>query len=295
MKTSPLKIHALILSLPLLPVVGFGAQPAATPARVAAPLGLSRLQDTIKPGEAGKLVETKFAVDALPANGLAGVSKAKKDNLDTLVLDAGKEWSRSLRGSGREVTFTSFQVYGSQTTIIEVGGARLGLTAGPIPGSLQLMFDNSGTGALAWKSLNVHVSTGRYGGRNFAALPTLTIALDPAAGFWHLYSGSRLLADHLPLIAAIRDNRQFTVKAGTEGAWVCGLVLADENPLYADANFNGIDDGFERQKLGALLPAGAAIATRQQLAQDWKAAQRAKAPPALFVNRPLPDRLVAGK
>ena len=295
MKTSPLKIHALILGLPLLPVVGFGAQPAATPARVAAPLGLSRLQDTIKSGDAGKLVETKFAVDALPANGIAGVSKAQKDNLDTLVLDAGKEWSRSLRGSGREVTFTSFQVYGSQTTIIEVGGARLGLTAGPIPGSLQLMFDNSGTGALAWKSLNVHVSTGRYGGRNFAALPTLTIALDPAAGFWHLYSGSRLLADHLPLIAAIRDNRQFTVKAGTEGAWVCGLVLADENPLYADANFNGIDDGFERQKLGALLPAGAAIATRQQLAQDWKAAQRAKAPPALFVNRPLPDRLVAGK
>ena len=161
MKTSPLKIHALILSLPLLPVVGFGAQPAATPARVAAPLGLSRLQDTIKPGEAGKLVETKFAVDALPANGIAGVSKAQKDNLDTLVLDAGKDWSRSLRGSGREVTFTSFQIYGSQTTIIEVGGARLGLTAGPIPGSLQLMFDNSGTGALAWKSLNVHVSTGR--------------------------------------------------------------------------------------------------------------------------------------
>ena len=149
MKTSPLKIHALILSLPLLPVVGFGAQPAATPARVAAPLGLSRLQDTIKPGEAGKLVETKFAVDALPANGLAGVSKAQKDNLDTLVLDAGKDWSRSLRGSGREVTFASFQVYGSQTTIIEIGGARLGLTAGPIPGSLQLMFENSGAGTLA--------------------------------------------------------------------------------------------------------------------------------------------------
>ena len=85
------------------------------------------------------------------------------------------------------------------------------------------------------------------------------------------------------------------MKAGTEGAWVCGLVLADENPLYADANFNGIDDGFERQKRGALLPAGAAIAPRQQLAQDWKVAQRAKAPPVLFVNRPLPDRLVAGK
>ena len=290
METSSLKISALTLGLSLLPVAGFSAQPVAATPRVAAPLGLLRLQDTAKPGDAAKLGPTKFAVDALPVNGLTGVIKAQKDNLDTLVLDAGKEWSRPLRGSGREVTFASFQVYGSQTTIIEIGGARLGLTAGPIPGSLQLMFDNSAAGTLAWKSLNVHVSTGKYGGKNFAALPTLTIALDPAAGFWHLYSGSRLLADHLPLISAKSDNRQFTVKAGTEGAWVLGLVLADENPLYEDANFNGIDDAFERQKLGALLPANAALPTRQQLAQDWKTAQRAKAPPALFVNRPLPDR-----
>ncbi|MSU68228.1 MAG: hypothetical protein EXS40_06575 [Opitutaceae bacterium] len=235
---------------------------------------------------------SKFAIDALPANGLAGVSKAQNDNLDTLVLDAGKEWSRPLRGSGRELTFASFQVYGSQTTIIEIGGARLGLKAGPIPGSLQLMFDNSAAGTLQLKSLNVHVSAGKYAGKSFSALPTLTVVLDPGAECWHLYSGSRLLADHLPLISAERDNRQFTVKAGTEGAWVIGLVLADKNPLYVDANVNGIDDVFERQKLGALLPAGAAITTRRQLAQDWKAAQRVKAPPALFVNRPLPDRLV---
>ena len=295
MKTSPLKIHALTLGLSLLPVVGLGAQPGTTAPRVAAPLGLLRLQDTTKPGEAAKLVPATFAVDALPGSWFAGVFKSLQDNLDTLVIEAGKEWSRPLRGAGREVTFASFQVYGSQTTIIEIGGARLGLTAGPIPGSLQLMFDHSTAGTLAWKPLNVHVSTGKYGGKSFAALPTLTVALDSAAGFWHLYSGSRLLADHLPLIAAKRDHRQFTVKAGTEGAWVCGVVLADENPLYEDANVNGIDDAFERQKHGVLLPAGAAIATRQQLAQDWKAAQRAKAPPALFVNRPRPDRPVAGK
>jgi hypothetical protein len=295
MKTSPLKIHALTLGFSLLPVIGFGAQPVTTAPRVAAPLGLLRLQDTTKPGEAGKLAKARFAVDALATNGLAGVSKSLQDKLDTLVIEDGKEWSRPLRGSGREATFASFQVYGSQTTIIEIGGARLGLTAGPIPGSLQLMFDNSTVGTLAWKPLNVHVSTGQYGGKSFAALPTLTVAHDSAGGFWHLYSGSRLLADHLPLIAAKRDNRQFTVKAGTEGAWVCGLVLADENPLYEDANVNGIDDAFERQKLGVVLPSGAAIPTRQQLAQDWKAAQRATAPPALFVNRPMPDRPVAGK
>jgi hypothetical protein len=295
MKTSPLKIHALTLGLSLLPVLGLGAQPVTTAPRVAAPLGLLRLQDAAQPGEAAKLVPATCAVDALAASGFAGVFKSLQDNLDTLVLDAGKEWSRPLRGAGREVTFASFQVYGSQTTIIEIGGARLGLTAGPIPGSLQLMFDHSTAGTLAWKPLNVHVSTGKYGGKSFAALPTLTVALDSAAGFWHLYSGNRLLADHLPLIAAKRDHRQFTVKAGTEGAWVWGLVLSDENPLYEDANVNGIDDAFERQKYGALLPAGAAIPTRQQLAQEWKAAQRAKAPPALFVNRPRPDRPVAGK
>jgi hypothetical protein len=295
MKRSLLKIAALTLGISLLPVTVFGAQPVVVASRVAAPLGLLRLQDSVKPGEAAKLVPATFAVDALPANGIAGVSKPQKDNLDTLVLEAGKEWSRPLRGSGHEVTFASFQVYGSQTTIIEIGGARLGLTAGPIPGSLQLMFDHSTDGTLGWKSLNYHVSTGKYGGKSLAALPTLTVALDPAAGFWHLYSGSRLLADHLPLIAAKRDNRQFTVKAGTDGAWVCGLVLADENPLYEDANVNGIDDAFERQKLGVVLPTGAAIPTRQQLAHDWKGAQRAKAPPALFVNRPMPDPAVAGK
>lgn len=295
MKTTSSKIFVVALGLSFVSLAGLGAQSVATAPRVATPLGLLRLQAAAKSGEAAKLVPLRFAVDALPVNGLAGVSKSQKDNLDTLVLDAGKEWSRSVRGSGREVTFVSFQVYGSQTTIIEVGGARLGLTGGPIAGSLQLMFDDSAGGTLQWKSLNVHVATGKYGGKVFAALPTLTVRLDPTAGVWDVFSGSRLLADNLPLIAARRDNRQFTVKARTQGSWVIGLVLADENPLYEDANANGVDDVFERQRLGVLLPLNATVPARQQLAKDWKAAQRAKAPPALFVQRPMPDRAVAAK
>ena len=70
---------------------GVGEQPVALSlSRVAAPLGLWLRQDAAKPGAAAKLV-TKFAVYALLANGLAGVSKAQKDNLDPLVLDAGIE------------------------------------------------------------------------------------------------------------------------------------------------------------------------------------------------------------
>ena len=81
---------------------------------------------------------------------------------------------------------------------------------------------------------------------------------------------------------------------GPAGAWVFGRVLADENPLYDGANFNGTDDTFARQILGALLPPNAVMLPRRQLAHDWSAAQRAQAPPAGFVNRPLPDYVVAG-
>ena len=79
------------------------------------------------------------------------------------------------------------------------------------------------------------------------------------------------------------------MRAGGEGAWLTGLVMADENPLYEDANANGIDDAFEKQQRGAILAATASVAERQLLAQEWKDAQRRKAPPALFLNRPLPD------
>ncbi len=79
MKTSSLKTPAVILSLSLIPVVGFGAQSVATtPARVASPFGLLRLQDATKPGEVAKLVPSKFAIDPLPANGPAEVIRAQK-------------------------------------------------------------------------------------------------------------------------------------------------------------------------------------------------------------------------
>ena len=66
-------------------------------------------------------------------------------------------------------------------------------------------------------------------------------------------------------------------------------MLADENPLYVDDNFNGIDDAFEKQKRGVLLPAAASLRDHPLLANDWQAAQRAKPPTALFLFRPLPD------
>jgi hypothetical protein len=70
-------------------------------------------------------------------------------------------------------------------------------------------------------------------------------------------------------------------------------VLADENPIYEDANANGIDDRFELAQRGALLPATASKPERQLLAQQWRDSQRVKLPAAFFVQRPLPDRMAA--
>jgi hypothetical protein len=187
------------------------------------------------------------------------------------------------------VTFVSFQVCGSQSTILDIAGARLGLTAGPMPGSLQLMYDDSATGALVWKSFDLHFSTAPYAGKDLAALPTLTVRIDPSADTWDLYSGGRLVAAGLPLIAAKRGDRKFTLHAGPQGAWVIGLVVADENPLYEDANANGIDDRFELQTRGTLVPATAVKAERDFLAQQWQAFQRTNPPPPFVVARPFSD------
>jgi hypothetical protein len=285
MKPSSLPSRVLLVPVAVALIASLHAQSNATPPA----LGLLRLKSTAKANDAAPLATGKFAVDDLSAAGVAGAAKSKRNNVDYVSLDAGKEWSRPLRGNGKDVTFVSFQVYASQTTIIDIAGARLGFTASPVSGSLQVMFDDSSTGTLQWKSLNVHVATGTYGGKPLAALPVLTVALDPATSTWHLYSGSRLLADHLPLIAAKGNDRKFTVTAGKDGAWLAGLVLADENPLYQDDNFNGIDDAFEKQQRGVLLPAAASLSEQQLLAKQWRDAQRAKPPPALFVQRTLPD------
>lgn len=266
MKTLPLSSRVLLVPVALALIATLHAQSNATPPA----LGLLRLKSATRANDAAPLAAGKFAVDELSASGIAGASKGKKNNVDYVALDGGKEWARPLRGNPHDVTFVSFQVYASQTTIIDIAGARLGFTASPVSGSLQVMFDDSSSqsGAPQWKSLNYHVSTGKYDGKNFAALPTLTVRLDPDAGTWDLFSGSRLLADNLPLIDAKKNDRQISVRAGTEGAWITGLVLSDENPIYEDANANGIDDRFELAQRGALLPANATKPERQLFIQQ---------------------------
>ena len=142
MKTLLLPSRALLVSVALALTASLHAQSNATPPA----LGLLRLKSATRANDAAPLAAGKFAVDDLSASGVAGASKSKRNNVDYVALDSGKEWSRPIRGNARDVTFVSFQVYASQTTIIDIAGARLGFTASPVSGSLQVMFDDSTSG-----------------------------------------------------------------------------------------------------------------------------------------------------
>lgn len=235
----------------------------------------------------------RFEVDALSAARAPGAANARRNAVEILQLPAGVDWSRPLRGNPREVTFASLHACVSQSTIIEAGGARLGVTASASDGCLQLMYDDSTAGSLQWKGLGVVVRVERYEGAMLAPLPVLTLRIDPEAGVWDVYSGARLLAHSLPMIAANRADRRITLRAGANGAWISGVVLSDDNPLYEDANENGIDDRFEYQQRGALLPTGA-HAERGLVADHWRSVQRAAGVPILVFRRPLADRALAG-
>ena len=289
MKASSTRLFIAVV-FPLLSVAAGHGQNTRDSA--ASPLGLSRLKDTGKPDAAPSLASNKFSVDELAPGNSPGATKTTRDVADVLELAPGREWSRPLRGNANDVSFVSAQLYASANTIIEIGGARLGFTASPIDGSLQVMFDDSVTGMLQWKPLRLNVDTARFDGKALAMLPTLTVRLDPATDTWDIYSGSRLLADNMPMITSKKNQRHFLLRAGNEGAWLTGLVMADENPLYEDDNANGIDDRFEKEKRGALLPVQASVAERKILAQQWRDAQRKKAP-ALHVSRPMQDGAAA--
>jgi len=283
MKTFLTLLYALYCS-PLMLPSGAAAAPTAPS------LGLPRLRADVKPGAALPIPTTSYVTDGLLAEDVGGVVREKRRSVEYLSLDSGGNWSRPLRGAGQAAVSVSFLLLGSENTIIEVGGARLGVTAGLADGNLQLMYDDAAKGTPEWRSLGYYSPVESYDGQSLAAPPVLTVQIDPIGGVWHLFAGTRLLADNLRLIP--NAEPVVTFRAGKEGAWVCGLVQADENPLYEDTNANGIDDGFERQYQGGqLLPIAAALHERQHLAKQWRTAQRTTRPPAsLSVNRPVPDR-----
>lgn len=289
------RVAALWLALTTVVFSSDVRKPA--PAKATPPLGLPRIASDASAPSAASISASKISVDTLLPQGGAALVKDVKSGIDYVAIEPGREWVRPLRGNARDVSFISFHVYASQTTIIEIGGIRLGATMGPVVGGLQLMYDdNSGT-APEWKSLNLYFQTDKYKGKDLAALPVITIRMDPSAGVWDLFAGSWLMADNLPL-PRVSSASQFRLRAGSGGAWIMGLVQSDENPLFVDTNANGVDDTFESRQPSGLLPAATSISARKSLVQSWKSSQRAAPPVPIVTRRPASDnsgRVAASK
>lgn len=261
------------------------AKPVTPKPPAVAFLQLPRLKTVTGRSEA-RLATAKFTTDRLQPQGANGGRTVTQGDLQWLTLEAGRDWSRPLRGAPRDVTFVSFLAYGSEGTTFEIGGAKLAIKPGANPNRARVaVLATNGTPVA---NFEYSVKIERFAGMPMAALPVFTIRLDPAAGVWDLFVFDRLLAEDLPLTQT-SGARKFTLQAGGAGAWLCGLVLADENPLFVDANANGIDDKFETQKRGALLAAAAPAADRRQLAFQWKQSQHEATPTPWTLRRPAPD------
>jgi hypothetical protein len=256
------------------------------------PLGLPRLRDPIAAGESAKLPVGAYDVDLLEAftdvSSLLTQKTEKVGALRVLKLKAGTEWSRPLKKSDSGRLFVSILAYASNVTVVSVGNAWVSIVDSPNSDGLQIMVGEGSTAGVKWRASGLDVMPDQFGGATLANLPVLTIRVDTNAGIWDLYAGPRLIADSIPLSKGEAPNLAF--KAGKDGAWVCGLIQTTENPLFADANNNGIDDAFEQKKNGALLPASTDLATRSRLIKVWNSEAYLNPQRAWFLEKPLADR-----
>lgn len=260
------------------------------------PMGLPRLQTKAKPGKATPLPATNYEVDALlvppNAKAVAGVRAIERGPTRLLELESMHEWMRPLQKAGNAPVCVSFLLYASDATVVAVDGAWLGVAASPLGGDLQLMIGEPVAGALTWREAGIHIPPQVFGGANMVALPVLTIRLDPRAGVWDLYRGSTQVADSLPLsktTGSDPNHGNFLVRAGKGRVWLCGLVQTEDNPLFDDANGNGIDDEFERTKQGALLPSNLTATQRAAVAKEWREAVATQMYEAWLIEKPRPD------
>jgi hypothetical protein len=210
-----------------------------------------------------------------------------RNGVKYLALDAGRDWSRPLRGKKGDRLYVSLALHASLGTTLALGPARLSVQASELSGYAKLAVESLGVS----RDLGLHIALEKFSGQSLATLDVLTVRLDPANNTFDLYQGAILAAEDLPLDPASKDNDKIVIRPGPGGAMLMGLVQSDDNPLYADANANGVDDDFEQSKKGRLLASAAAAEERKALAAEWREHQQRNpsSVPALFVATPRPD------
>lgn len=265
-----------------------------------APLGLPRLAEIRTPETTTtRLSPDKYIVDPLILSDDTAIGQnqtlTERGGVRVLQISPGTSWSSSIRvPAPTQTAYLSFRLYASVGTRIMFQGTTLAVDNGPIAGSLALYREDHIRDETVKYPLGLHVALDFYDGLELAALPVITLRCDLIRGTWDLFVSTRQIADNLLISSPAGTKRNVTIMAGDQGAWLVGLVLADENPLFEDENRSGIDDKFERQQLGGqLLSADASWLTRRRVATLWRQHQQAGRNHPLLVEPLESDRVDA--
>ena len=129
-------------------------------------------------------------------------------------------------------------------TILDLDNARVTLVRNGGSGRF-LVLDGDGAGAGSWKALSSEVALGGDG--RTAGWQRLTVRLDYVAKTWDFYLNGRILAANLGFRynAASRLGGVSFQGHATVGTSVDDIYAGTENPLFADADKDGMDDVWE--------------------------------------------------
>lgn len=204
-----------------------------------APLGLPRLRPSVPVGHSLPIDTSSFEVDGLTAfdTGRTEHAPTERSGIRLLELTPSVSWKRPLRQK-TDTTFVALHALASENTIIKVDTVQLKLLPGPTDTLLTIhLYDQPFE---QWRSTGIHIPLDVYDGNKMAALPILTIRHDRQRQEWSLFLGTRQRISNQKLSNSQTGTGDIEVIAGQAGAWVLGLVQADENPLRAEEPVDSI-------------------------------------------------------
>jgi hypothetical protein len=209
-------------------------------------------------------------------------------SIGTNLVEADEIWTRPLRNRRSPELYVSFVITASVGTEIHVGGwsFRLGRMASETFTELQYMAASKGDAN--WIGTGIVSAIQTFHGRQMAALPILTFRFaeqpERMVDVYANASSVRTLEQPGQIEgASLRGDGTLRIKGGEQGALLSSVVQADENPLFEDANKNGIDDEFETVHAMHRRPG-----TPAELKQDWREIQMTVGVPSLSTDRPAP-------
>ncbi len=258
--------------------IGYSQKTATPPIKVNAglgkpPQGLPRLAGWQTEQESTSIPESAISIVDIGSPQVAASTGriSTQGKIPYLAIAPGTEWTTPLRPLRAGANYTTFTLQASLDSVVSVDGVFVSLVKSTLPGYATMMVGYPKANAIEWVSLFHDVEVRPYSGQLMGTLAIVTICTDTEAHQWSISLCDRLAAHDLPLGPVSPGiPRIFSVKAGAAGAWVCGVATSDENPVFEDANHNGVRDSFEIKLLGAPLDRKASRETREQLIQMWK-------------------------